>query len=239
MASGRRLAYDGGRTAPGCPRGDPAVPGSRPSIVDVGRGPAVADCPWPGAPAGPCTTRRPTCSTSTSPIHRRSSRSGGGPRIPGWSGSPPCPRRVRTVWTSISSAGGSSARVTPRCSLRWMPTAARCSAGRRSPGYPDVVFFNRKLQRLYVAIGDPGVIEVFDTSPLRRHETVATEGGAHTLSFDAGRNIICAFLPGGATAPRCTGITDSRTGAGDGRRAGKGRAGRHAIHGTNPLAVSC
>jgi hypothetical protein len=63
-------------------------------------------------------------------------------------------------------------------------------------GVPDVVFFNRKLQRLYVAIGDPGVIEVFDTSPLRRHETVATEGGAHTLSFDAGRNIICAFLPG-------------------------------------------
>jgi len=63
-------------------------------------------------------------------------------------------------------------------------------------GVPDVVFFNRQLQRLYVAIGDPGVIEVFDTSPLRRHETVVTEVGAHTLSFDAGRNIVCAFLPG-------------------------------------------
>jgi DNA-binding beta-propeller fold protein YncE len=62
-------------------------------------------------------------------------------------------------------------------------------------GAPDVVFFNAALQRLYVAIGDPGVIEVFDTAPLRRHETIVTEAGAHTLSFDAARNIVCAFLP--------------------------------------------
>jgi DNA-binding beta-propeller fold protein YncE len=63
-------------------------------------------------------------------------------------------------------------------------------------GVPDVVFFNAALARLYVAIGDPGVIDVFDTTPLRRHETVPTEAGAHTLSFDAARNIVCAFLPG-------------------------------------------
>jgi DNA-binding beta-propeller fold protein YncE len=62
-------------------------------------------------------------------------------------------------------------------------------------GVPDVVFFNAALGRLYVAIGDPGVIEVFDTTPLRRRETVATEPGAHTLSFDATRNVVCAFLP--------------------------------------------
>ena len=54
----------------------------------------------------------------------------------------------------------------------------------------------RTRNRLYVAIGDPGVIEVFDTKPLRRQETIATELGAHTLSFDATRNIVCAFLPG-------------------------------------------
>ena len=58
-----------------------------------------------------------------------------------------------------------------------------------------MVFFNAALSRLYVAIGDPGVIEVFGTTPLRRQETVATEAGAHTLSFDAARNIVCAFLP--------------------------------------------
>ena len=63
-------------------------------------------------------------------------------------------------------------------------------------GVPDVIFFNKALRRLYVAIGEPGVIEVFDTTPLRRHETIATEAGAHTLSFDARRNIVCAFLPG-------------------------------------------
>lgn len=62
-------------------------------------------------------------------------------------------------------------------------------------GVPDVVFFNKALRRLYVAIGDPGLIEVFDTAPLRRHETIATESGAHTLSFDARRNTVCAFLP--------------------------------------------
>jgi DNA-binding beta-propeller fold protein YncE len=62
-------------------------------------------------------------------------------------------------------------------------------------GVPDVVFFNQTLRRVYVAIGDPGLIDVFDTAPLRRHETVATEAGAHTLSFDGRRNIVCAFLP--------------------------------------------
>jgi DNA-binding beta-propeller fold protein YncE len=62
-------------------------------------------------------------------------------------------------------------------------------------GVPDVVFFNPLLGRLYVAIGDPGVIEVFDTAPLRHHEVVPSELGAHTLSFDVGRNLVCAFLP--------------------------------------------
>jgi len=62
-------------------------------------------------------------------------------------------------------------------------------------GVPDVVFFNAALSRLYVAIGDPGVIEVFDTTPLRRREVVVTEEGAHTLSFDARRSLVGAFLP--------------------------------------------
>jgi DNA-binding beta-propeller fold protein YncE len=62
-------------------------------------------------------------------------------------------------------------------------------------GVPDVVFFNARLSRLYIAVGDPGLIEVFDTTPLRRHEVVRSEIGAHTLSFDATRNLVCAFLP--------------------------------------------
>ena len=62
-------------------------------------------------------------------------------------------------------------------------------------GVPDVVFFNPGLARLYVAIGEPGIIEVFDTARLGHRQTVATEAGAHTLSFDATRNIVSAFLP--------------------------------------------
>lgn len=62
-------------------------------------------------------------------------------------------------------------------------------------GVPDVVFFNAAFRRLYVAVGEPGLIEVFDTSPLHRREPTPTEAGAHTLAFDPARNLICAFLP--------------------------------------------
>ncbi len=62
-------------------------------------------------------------------------------------------------------------------------------------GVPDVVFFNAALQHLYVAIGDPGVIEVFDTRAMRRCDKATTEKGAHTLAFDAASNAVYAFLP--------------------------------------------
>ena len=62
-------------------------------------------------------------------------------------------------------------------------------------GPPDVIFLHAEGDRLYVAIGDPGVIEVFATSPLALTETVRTEPGAHTLAFDASRDLVCAFLP--------------------------------------------
>jgi DNA-binding beta-propeller fold protein YncE len=62
-------------------------------------------------------------------------------------------------------------------------------------GVPDVIFFNAALRHLYVAIGDPGAIEVFETDRLRRIETVATERGAHTLAFDRARDTVYAFLP--------------------------------------------
>jgi DNA-binding beta-propeller fold protein YncE len=62
-------------------------------------------------------------------------------------------------------------------------------------GVPDVIFFNAALERLYVAIGDPGIIEVWNTSTMRRLQVVETEKGAHTLAFDARSNTIYAFLP--------------------------------------------
>ncbi len=62
-------------------------------------------------------------------------------------------------------------------------------------GKPDVIFFNPLLKHLYVAIGDPGIIEVFDTSRLSHLETVSTEPGAHTLAFDQRYNKVYAFGP--------------------------------------------
>jgi DNA-binding beta-propeller fold protein YncE len=62
-------------------------------------------------------------------------------------------------------------------------------------GVPDVIFFNPERRHLYVAIGEPGLIEVFETGHMRRLETVRTEAGAHTLGFDPSRNTIYAFLP--------------------------------------------
>jgi DNA-binding beta-propeller fold protein YncE len=62
-------------------------------------------------------------------------------------------------------------------------------------GKPDVVFFNPALRRLYVAVGDPGVIDVIDTESMHLAESVPTERGAHTLAFDAQANKLYAFLP--------------------------------------------
>jgi DNA-binding beta-propeller fold protein YncE len=62
-------------------------------------------------------------------------------------------------------------------------------------GAPDVVFFNPRRRRLYVAIGDPGVIEVLETAPLGRRQVVSTEPGAHTTAFDLASETIYVFLP--------------------------------------------
>ena len=62
-------------------------------------------------------------------------------------------------------------------------------------GVPDVIFYNATLHHLYVAIGDPGVIDVFDTSAMGLLQTVATEKGVHTIAYDSERNKIYAFMP--------------------------------------------
>ena len=59
----------------------------------------------------------------------------------------------------------------------------------------DVIFVNAALSRLYVAIGDPGVIDIVDTKRMELIGTIKTEVGAHTIAFDAPRNKVYAFLP--------------------------------------------
>jgi DNA-binding beta-propeller fold protein YncE len=61
-------------------------------------------------------------------------------------------------------------------------------------GVPDVIFLNAHRQHLYVAIGDPGVIDVLDSRSLRRVQTVSSERGAHTLAFAAASDRLYAFL---------------------------------------------
>ncbi|MDP9250344.1 MAG: hypothetical protein M3O78_03120, partial [Chloroflexota bacterium] len=62
-------------------------------------------------------------------------------------------------------------------------------------GSPDVIFLDSTLRHLYVAIGDPGLIEVFDIGRLERVEAVPTEQGAHTIGLDADSHRVYAFLP--------------------------------------------
>ena len=62
-------------------------------------------------------------------------------------------------------------------------------------GAPDVIFLDRSLGRLYVAVGDPGVIDVIDVATMRCKEVVTTEAGVHTFALDRKRSKVYAFLP--------------------------------------------
>lgn len=63
-------------------------------------------------------------------------------------------------------------------------------------GVPDVVFFDSSRKRLYVAVGDPGVVDVFDTRTMSRLATVQTERGAHTTALSPSGDRLYVFLPG-------------------------------------------
>ena len=63
-------------------------------------------------------------------------------------------------------------------------------------GAPDVVFFNPRRDHLYVAIGDPGVLQSIDVTARQVIETIVTGRGAKTLGFDAEREHVFAFVPG-------------------------------------------
>lgn len=75
--------------------------------------------------------------------------------------------------------------------------AASCKVLSERPlsGTPDVIFFNRVRQHLYVAVGDPGVIDVFDTRSMTSLGRVETEAGAHTTALSPAGDRLYAFLP--------------------------------------------
>ena len=68
------------------------------------------------------------------------------------------------------------------------------------PGEPDVVMHDPDLRRLYVAIGDPGLVCSFDSEHLEPLESIATEPGAHTCGWDPEGRTLYVFCPGSGGA---------------------------------------
>jgi DNA-binding beta-propeller fold protein YncE len=62
-------------------------------------------------------------------------------------------------------------------------------------GPPDVIFYNSHRKHLYVASGNPGTIDVFDTHTMKRVQVVRTEEGAHTIGYNSESDKVYAFLP--------------------------------------------
>jgi DNA-binding beta-propeller fold protein YncE len=62
-------------------------------------------------------------------------------------------------------------------------------------GVPDTIWHDHRTGRLYVAIEDPGVIDVVNTTTMTVEEQITTEAGAHTTAYDAQRQRLYVFLP--------------------------------------------
>ena len=75
------------------------------------------------------------------------------------------------------------------------PKSGASSASLPLPGVPDVVMYDRDLRRVYVAVGSPGTVTVFDTRHRRELETIATEEGAHTIGWDPATRRLFVFQP--------------------------------------------
>ena len=73
--------------------------------------------------------------------------------------------------------------------------SGKVSEPSRLAGPPDVIFYNSEFDRLYVTIGDPAVIQVFDTKTMGEIQTIHTEPGTHTIAFNEGLGKVYAFMP--------------------------------------------
>jgi hypothetical protein len=115
------------------------------------------------------------------------------------------PRRIAQSF-AVPAAGPhgldldlASRRLYCACDARTLVTldanSGRIEGRHALSGVPDVVFLNSRRGHLYVAVGDPGVIDVFDTATMEPRESVRTEEGAHTLAFSPASDGVCAFLP--------------------------------------------
>ena len=67
-------------------------------------------------------------------------------------------------------------------------------------GVPDATWFNPTNRRVYVAVANPGVIDVIDAGALRVLESIPTERGAKTTAIDKRRQRLYVFLPESCSA---------------------------------------
>jgi DNA-binding beta-propeller fold protein YncE len=67
-------------------------------------------------------------------------------------------------------------------------------------GPPDAIWCNPQLGQVYVASGQPGMIEVVDVTATQVIQTLSTEAGAHTTAFDPERQWLYVFLPASCRA---------------------------------------
>jgi len=62
-------------------------------------------------------------------------------------------------------------------------------------GVPDAIWFNPAASSLYVAIAEPGLLQVIDTKRMAIAEAIKTEPGAQTTAFDVRRQDLYVFKP--------------------------------------------
>lgn len=190
------LAYDAGRNLLLAANvGDPAIPGSfTVSMVDVEQRRLIADIPVPGR------TRWAVFEARTGSFYVNISDPA---QIVVISAANPS-RIERTIDVPAAGPHGLDLDVTQgrlfcACDGKELVCldahSGQVLAQAVLSGVPDVIFFNPALKHLYVAVGDPGVIDVFDTDTVRHIESINTEPGAHTIAFDPQANKVYAFLP--------------------------------------------
>jgi DNA-binding beta-propeller fold protein YncE len=177
--------------------GDPGPPSM--AILDVDRGEVVASAPLPGRPRWTVHDRAAGCFylNVAAPAE-----------ILVVSGAPPF-RVLRSIPIPVPGPHGldlDAGRGLLHCACdAGAVVTVEAASGRvvrevPIAGAPDVVFFNPRRDRLYVAIGDPGVLQSIDTGAGRVVETLATGKGAHTFGFDAEREHVYALVPGSHAA---------------------------------------
>jgi DNA-binding beta-propeller fold protein YncE len=73
-------------------------------------------------------------------------------------------------------------------------------AGVAIAGEPGAIWYNPDRARLYVTIGQPGLVDVIDTQDMGLAQELPTEAGAHTTAFDRPRQLLYVFLPSSCQA---------------------------------------